>query len=211
MSLDVYKGDILLNSFRRLALTEVFWRAIPLAVFSLLISAMAHAQDEHEGHGHEPEFEVREENSTAVSTDIEELKQAALELNRDLLILEEDLLFPANTQIGVYISVDVGHYFTMDAVKLKVDDEIVASHLYTEKENSALNRGGIQRLYLGNLKTGAHDITAFFYGYGPDNSEFKRAATYSLKKDQNPTMLEIRVRDSVKSLQPEFDFREWNL
>ncbi len=156
-------------------------------------------------------FSESDENTTSLSIKIEDLKQAALELNRDLLILEEDLLFPANTQIAVYVSMDLGHYFALDAVKLKVDDELVGSHLYTDKENSALNRGGIQRLYVGNLKTGKHEITAFFHGYGPKNEEYKRAATYTLTKDQSPTMLEIRVIDSMKSKQPEFDFKEWHL
>ena len=152
-----------------------------------------------------------EDNATELSTDIESLKQAALELNRDLLILEEDLLFPASTQVAVYVSVDVGYYFQLDAVKLKIDDQLVASHLYTQKQNSALERGGIQRLYLGNLKTGTHEITAFFHGYGPHEREYKRGATYELSKDQTPTMLEIRITDSTKAMQPKFEFKEWHL
>lgn len=157
------------------------------------------------------QHELTDNNDSPLSQQIEELKQAALELNRDLLILEEDLLFPANTQIAVYVSVDVGYYFTLDAVKLTVDDDLVTSHLYTEKQNSALNRGGIQRLYLGNLKTGKHQITAFFHGYGPQNREYKRAATYTLNKDQNPTMLELQIRDSTGTMEPEFSFKEWHL
>lgn len=150
-------------------------------------------------------------NASPLSAQVEDLKQAALELNRDLLILEEDLLFPASTQMAVYVSVDVGNYFKLDAVKLKVDDKLVASHVYSDKQNSALERGGIQRLYVGNLKTGTHEITAFFHGYGPQNREYKRAATYTLRKDQNPKMLELRIMDSTVSMQPEFDFKEWQL
>ncbi len=146
-----------------------------------------------------------------LSAQVEDIKKASLELNRDLLLLEEDLLFPANTQIAVYVSMDVGTYFELDAVKLKINDELVASHLYTEKQNSALIRGGIQRLYLGNLKTGSHELTAFFHGYGPERREYKRGATFNLKKDQSPTMLEIRIRDSKKTMQPDFDFKEWHL
>lgn len=156
-------------------------------------------------------IEPTKDNTTQLSSDIEALKQAALELNRDLLILEEDLLFPASTQVAVYVSVDVGHFFRLDAVKLKIDDVLVASHLYTERQNSALSRGGIQRLYLGNLKTGTHEITAFFEGMGPHEREYKRGATYSLEKDQSPTMLEIRIMDSTEALQPKFDFKEWHL
>lgn len=160
-----------------------------------------------------PDEEVKpsKDNTTELSKDIEALKQAALDLNRDLLILEEDLLFPASTQVAVYVSVDVGHFFRLDAVKLKIDDELVASHLYTDRQNSALIRGGIQRLYLGNLKTGSHEVTAFFEGMGPHEREYKRGATYQLDKDQTPTMLEIRIMDSTEALQPKFDFKEWHL
>lgn len=157
------------------------------------------------------EFELRKANDSPLSQQVEELKQAALELNRDLLILEEDLLFPANTQVAVYVSLDVGYYFQLDAVKLTIDDDLVTSHIYNEKQNSALSRGGIQRLYLGNLKTGKHQITAFFHGYGPQQREYKRAATYTLNKDQDPTMLELQVRDSTRSMEPEFEFKEWHL
>ncbi len=152
-----------------------------------------------------------ETNASPLSAQVEDLKQAALELNRDLLILEEDLLFPASTQMAVYVSVDVGDYFKLDAVKIKVDDKLVASHVYSDKQNSALTRGGIQRLYVGNVKTGTHEVTAFFHGYGPQNREYKRAATYTLRKDQNPKMLELRIMDSTVSMQPEFDFKEWQL
>lgn len=187
-------------------LSNSFWRnTVAILVWCLTASA-AVAQQAETG-----DFEVRKENASPLSQQVEDLKQAALELNRDLLILEEDLLFPANTQIAVYVSSDVGHYFQLDAVKLHVDDQLVASHLYTEKQNSALNRGGIQRLYLGNLKTGKHEITAFVHGYGPQKREYKRAATYSLKKDQNPTMLEVRIKDSSQSMEPEFEFKEWQL
>ncbi len=142
---------------------------------------------------------------------VQDLKQAALDLNRDLLILEEELLFPANTQVAVFVSLDVGHYFRLDAVKLKIDDTLVASHLYTERQNESLSRGGIQRLYIGNLKSGAHEVTAFFTGVGPENRDYQRAATMTLEKGQEPQMLELRIRDSTANMQPEFDFKEWQL
>ena len=156
-------------------------------------------------------FVERSENATPLSEQVEELKKAALELNRDLLILEEDLLFPANTQVAIYVSVDVGKYFSLDAIRLMIDGEMVASHLYTQKQNSALERGGVQRLYLGNLKTGEHEITAFFHGFGPEGREYKRGATYKLTKDQKPTMLEVRIQDWITRMQPTFKFKEWHL
>lgn len=150
-------------------------------------------------------------DTVAPGKNVEELKQAALELNRDLLILEEELLFPANTQVVVFVSLDVGEYFRLDAVKLKINDDLVASHLYTERQNDSLSRGGIQRLYIGNLKSGTHEITAFFTGVGPEQRDYQRAASMTLEKGQEPQMLELRIRDSTTNMQPEFDFKEWQL
>lgn len=156
-----------------------------------------------------PVAEVAED--IVLGDEVEALKKAALQLNRDLLILEEELLFPANTQIAVFLSLDVGEYFRLDSVKVKIDDKVVASHLYTNRQNFALSEGGIQRLYVGNLKTGDHELTAIFTGMGPDNREYTRGATMTLNKDDDAKMIEVRVYDSQKNMQPEFDFKEWEL
>lgn len=151
------------------------------------------------------------ESGSSLSREVEDLKKSAVELNRDLLILEEELLFPSNTQIAVFLSVDVGHYFRLDSVKVSVDDELVTSHLYTDRQNSALSKGGIQRLYVGNVKSGKHEITAIFTGLGPDDRDYKRGATMVFDKDEDPKMIEIRVRDAQSNMQPTFDFKEWEL
>ena len=141
----------------------------------------------------------------------EALKQQVLELNRDLLILEEELLYPANSQVAVYLSVNVGEYFALDAVKVKLDDEFVASELYTPKQVDALMRGGIQKLFLGNIKSGQHEISAFFTGIGPQGQPYKRAAAITVDKTTAPLVLELRIVDSTSKLQPVFDIKQWEL
>lgn len=143
--------------------------------------------------------------------DVEALKKSALELNRDLLILEEELLFPANTQLSVFLSIDTGTFFSLDSVKLTVDDVLVASHLYTVRQQDSLSKGGVQRLYVGNLKSGEHEVTAIFNGMGPDEREYKRGATLKIEKDDDPLMLELKVIDSTANMQPEFEIKEWQL
>lgn len=139
------------------------------------------------------------------------LKQQVLELNRDLLILEEELLYPANSQVAVYLSLDVGEYFALDAVKVKIDEQLVASELYTPKQIDALRRGGIQKLYLGNLKSGAHQISAFFTGIGPQGQPYKRAASVVVDKTTAPLVLELSIVDATGKLQPVFDIKQWEL
>lgn len=150
-----------------------------------------------------------ESNHTAVAEQVEALKKKVIRLNRDLFILEEDLLFPANTQVAVFLSVDTGKFLKLDAVKLKVNDDIVVSHLYTERQVKALERGGMQRLYVGNLKTGPHQITAFVEGIGPDQRPYKQAASLEFEKDTGTAALEVRVQDRSSNYQPSVSIVEW--
>lgn len=152
---------------------------------------------------------VSAQDGDFASGDLENLKQEVLKLNRDLLVLEEDLLFPAQSQIAVYVSMDVGHFFDLDSVKLHIDNKLVETHLYTDHQKQALIRGGIQPLFRGNLKSGDHSITAFFTGIGPEQREFKRAASLELKKTDEPAVIELRISDSGGKQQPEFEVIEW--
>ncbi len=147
----------------------------------------------------------------ALDAELERLKEDTLSLNRDLLILEEELLYPASSQMAVYLSVDLGEFFHLDSVRLQVNGRLVASELYTDQQRQALHRGGVQRLYLGNLATGDHEIAAFFTGLGPQGEGYKRAAEKQVRKGRDPLVLELRIVDSARRLQPMFEIREWVL
>jgi len=140
---------------------------------------------------------------------VQDLKKQAKALNRDLFILEEELLFPSNTQLAVFLSIDVGSYFRLDSVQLKIDDKEVANHLYTKRELDALQRGGVQRLWLGNVKSGEHELIATFTGPGPNNRDYRRATTVKFKKSAAAKFMELKIRDVTSKLQPEFVVREW--
>jgi hypothetical protein len=145
----------------------------------------------------------------AVDQDVQALKKQLIELNRDLFKLEEELLYPASTQVAVFLSVDVGTFFSLDSVTLKVDDKEVANYLYTEREVQALHRGGVQKLYLGNLKAGSHEIVAFFTGKGPHERDYRRGTTLKVDKTVGAKYVELRISDRAASLQPEFVVRQW--
>lgn len=140
---------------------------------------------------------------------IQDLKADVIGLNRDLLVLEEELLFPASTQVAVFVSMDVGKLFALESVQVRLDDKVVSNYLYTPAEVQALHRGGVQRLYVGNLKTGRHELTAFFTGQGPHERDYKRGATLVIDKGAEPKYVELRIRDSAGKLQPEFDVKVW--
>lgn len=148
-------------------------------------------------------------NLKNVDQDVQSLKKQLIDLNRDLFKLEEELLYPASTQVAVFLSVDVGTFFALDSVTLKVDDKEVANYLYTEREVEALHRGGVQKLYLGNLKAGQHEITAFFTGKGPHERDYRRGTTLQVEKAVGAKYVELRISDREASLQPEFVVKQW--
>ena len=140
---------------------------------------------------------------------IQDVKSDVIKLNRDLLVLEEELLFPANTQVALFVSMDVGKLFLLDSVQIKLDDKVVTNYLYTPLEVEALHRGGVQRVYLGNLKAGEHQIVAFFTGQGPHERDYKRGATVKFDKGTDPKYIELQIKDSTAKLQPEFEVKVW--
>jgi hypothetical protein len=147
--------------------------------------------------------------AVALDGRIQEVKNEVIELNRDLLVLEEELLFPANTQVALFVSMDVGKMFQLDSVQVKLDDKLVANYLYTPLEVQALHRGGVQRVYLGNLRTGEHELVAFFTGQGPHERDYKRGTSIKFEKTSEAKYLELRIRDSSAKLQPEFEVKHW--
>lgn len=141
---------------------------------------------------------------------IQDLKTQTVALNRDLFVLEEELLFPANTQVAVFLSVDVGDFFALDAVQLKIDQKEVINYLYTPREVDALLKGGVQRLYIGNLKVGHHELVAFFSGKGPSERPYKRGASIHFEKGVGAKYLELKIDDRQRKLQPEFEIKDWD-
>ena len=110
----------------------------------------------------------------SLDKDVQDLKKEVLDLNRDLFLLEEELLFPANSQVAFFISMDVGEYFELDSINLKIDGKEVTNYLYTEREVGALLRGGVHRVHMANLKTGDHELIAVFTGKGPHTWYYRR-------------------------------------
>jgi hypothetical protein len=141
---------------------------------------------------------------------IQSLKKDVIALNRDLFVLEEDLLYPASTQVAVFVSLDVGKFFNLDSVQLKIDNKLVSSYLYTPREVQALQRGGVQRLYMGNLKAGSHELVAIYTGKGPHGRDYRRGANLTVEKGLGARYVELKIVDNPASEQPDFSIRQWD-
>jgi hypothetical protein len=142
--------------------------------------------------------------------EVQSMKKDVIDLNKDLFVLEEELLFPANTQVAVYVSMDVGTFFALDSVTVKIDNKQVKNYLYTAREADALLKGGVQQIYLGNLKVGKHELVAFFTGKGlPVDRDYRRGATINFDKGVGAKYLELKITDKVAKHQPEFLIKDW--
>ena len=181
-------------------MTKTFIRVVAMVTLAIGVAAVAQDADEAESR---QEFRNLDR---AVQT----LKKDVLDLNRDLFMLEEELLFPANSQVAFFISMDVGAYFELDSVNIKIDGKEVANYLYTVRETDALIRGGVHRVHMANLKTGEHELIAIFTGKGPHVRDYRRGATLSFTKGIGAKYVELEITDRVKKQQPEFVIKEWD-
>jgi hypothetical protein len=148
-------------------------------------------------------------DTRALDETVQDLKKDVVDLNRELFVLEEELLFPANTQVAVFVSMDIGEFFALDSLTLKIDNKEVANYLYTPREAEALLKGGVHRVYLGNLKVGEHQLVAFFNGKGPVERDYKRGANIKFEKGVGAKYLELKITDRQRRGQPEFAIKDW--
>ena len=181
------------NDMRRLA-DSIVGRILLVILLAVSHIGVVQAEDK------DPNSRV----DTGLTREMETIKKDLLELRRDLVVLEEDLLFPASSQVAVFVGLDAGDLFQIDAVTLKINGKEVTHHLYTEKQVDALHRGGIQKLYVGNVKQGENTVTAFFTGRGPAGRDYRRASTVTFEKTFEPAFVELKVTDSEAKYQPEF-------
>lgn len=138
---------------------------------------------------------------------VQDIKKDVIDLTADLSRLEEKLLFPSNTQVSLFISIPVGDEFRLDTVQVKLDNTIVAHHLYNFRELEALQKGGVQKIYVGNIKTGDHELVVSFVGKAAAGGELQRSASYKLNKDVGPKFVEIKIAGSTAD--SGIEFKDW--
>jgi len=202
-------GALLLAAARLVAAAQPAPAAAPAAPPEPTPQAAAPAASDTPAAAAVPAAAGGASDTKGLDEQVQSLKKDVVDLNRDLFILEEELLFPANTQVAVFLAVDVGDFFALDSVQLKIDNKEVINYLYTPREVEALLKGGVQRLYLGNLKVGQHELVAFFNGKGPHDRPYKRGASIKFEKGIGAKYLELKIDDRQRKLEPEFEIKDW--
>ena len=152
--------------------------------------------------------EVTREQIKGLDEQVQDIKKDVLELTSELTLLEEKLLFPSNTQVSLFVSLVGDKDFVLDSMQIKLDNKVVAQHLYTYKEIEALRAGGVQRIYTGNIKTGDHNLVASFIGRAKSGNEYQRSENYTVTKAVGPKFVEIQITGSSASDQT-VSFKDW--
>lgn len=171
--------------------------ALALSVSGLLAAGVAGAQN-----GQSERAELQ-----GIDDQVQNLKKEVIDINKELSLLEEKLLFPSTTQISVFVSVDAPEDFRLDSVELSVDGQVVANYIYTYRELEALHKGGVQRLHTGNVGGGGHKLAVVVRGRSAGGDPFEQKATAVVEKGVKPKFVEMQVAAGGGA--PRIQFKDW--
>jgi hypothetical protein len=140
--------------------------------------------------------------------EVQEIKSDVLRIAEELRRLEEKLLYPSSTQVAVFVTLAKGDPMRLDAVRLQIDGQLVAHYIYSAKELEALRKGGVQRLYVGNVATGEHQIEAVVVGVLANGSDYNRTERFTFRKEVKPKLVGLTVAGSDSGVPP-ITLEEW--
>ena len=149
-----------------------------------LLAASASAQD------------ISQQELRSLDEQVQEIKSDVLGIAADLNNLEERLLYPSNTQLVVFVGLEQGEKLRLDAVKIEINGELASHHIYSFKELEALQKGGVQRLYTGNVPTGGHAINVSLIGKLPNGEDVELTNDFRFDKGVEPKVLGLTLAGS---------------
>ncbi len=136
---------------------------------------------------------VTKEQMQSLDEQVQEIKSDVLGIAAELNGLEEKLLYPSSTQVAVFVSLGEGEAFRLDSVQLQIDGVPVAHYIYSFKELEALQKGGVQRIYTGNISTGEHQLDISVAGKSSGGKEIAATESFSIRKDTEPKLVAITL------------------
>ncbi|MDH3914966.1 MAG: hypothetical protein OEU49_04305 [Chromatiales bacterium] len=126
---------------------------------------------------------------------VQEIKSDVLRIAAELDVLEERLLYPSNTHLAIFIDISDGEQFRLDSVQIQLDGNLVAHHIYSFKELEALQQGGVQRIYTGNVPTGEHQLQVSIAGKHGNGKDFSAAENFVVSKHVEPKLVGISLAE----------------
>ncbi len=152
--------------------------------------------------------DTSKEQIKGLDEQVQDIKKDVIDLTADLLQLEEKLLFPSNSQFSIFVSLADPEDLRLDAIQVKLENKVLAYHLYTFQELESMKKGGVQKIYTGNIKTGEHKLIISYSAKAASGGEMKRSASYILKKGVGPKFVEIKIGGDDAGEQG-LEFKDW--
>ncbi len=140
--------------------------------------------------------ELSGDDMRSLDGQVQEIKSDVLNIASELGNLEERLLYPSNTQLALFVSIAQNEQFRLDAVKLEIDGQLATHHIYSFQELEALQKGGVQRIFTGNVVTGGHELRVTVLGKLDNGQDFNLSDSFSFNKGVKPKTLGIKLAGS---------------
>ena len=140
-----------------------------------------------------PSRNVDQQQMRSLDEQVQEIKSDVLSISEELSRLEEKLLYPSGTQVAIFIALARGDQMRLDAVRLQIDGQLVAHYIYSAKELEALRKGGVQRVYVGNVATGDHKLEVLVDGKLAGGADFSRTEHFTFRKEVKPKLVELTL------------------
>jgi hypothetical protein len=159
-------------------------RAFVFALLLCLCSAQGWAQQNNQ------------QQMRGLDEQVQQIKSDVLGIAAELNQLEEKLLYPSGTQVAIFVALAKGDQMRLDAVRLQIDGQLVAHYIYSFKELEALRKGGVQRIYVGNVAVGDHKLEVLVDGKLEGGADFNRTEQFNIHKEAKPKLLGLTVSGS---------------
>ncbi len=140
-----------------------------------------------------PDSTPDQQQMRGLDEQVQEVKSDVLSIAAELNQLEEKLLYPSGTQVAIFVALAKGDQMRLDAVRLEIDGQLVAHYIYSAKELEALRKGGVQRIYVGNVTTGDHQLNVLVDGKLKAGADFNRTEHFTFHKEVKPKFVELTM------------------
>jgi hypothetical protein len=173
-------------------------KATWLVVLCLLAGLLAPARAE----------DAYREQMKGLDEQVQEVKSDVLSIAADLNQLQEKLLYPSDTHLAVFVALARGETLRLDAVQIQIDGQPAAHYVYSFKELEALQKGGVQRIYTGNIATGPHEIEVSLAGKLANGKDYSRTERFAFTKAIPPKLMGVTLA-GPDSGQPAIRLGDW--
>jgi hypothetical protein len=159
-------------------------------------SQQSNQQQQQQNNQQQQQQNNQQQQMRGLDEQVQEIKSDVLGIAAELNQLEEKLLYPSGTQVAIFIALAKGDQMRLDAVRLQIDGQLVAHYIYSFKELEALRKGGVQRIYVGNVATGDHKLEVVVDGKLEGGADFSRTERFTIRKEVKPKLVGLTLAGS---------------